>query len=66
MTVLDQFRLDGKVALVTGANRGLGAAIAQALGEAGASVVATARKASSADRAADELEDGGLPLGFHA
>lgn len=35
----DLFRLDGKVALVTGASRGLGAAIAQALGSAGADVV---------------------------
>jgi NAD(P)-dependent dehydrogenase (short-subunit alcohol dehydrogenase family) len=55
VTVLDQFRLDGKVALVTGANRGLGAAIAGALAEAGASVVVTARRASSANRAADNL-----------
>jgi 2-dehydro-3-deoxy-D-gluconate 5-dehydrogenase len=35
---LDAFRLDGKVALVTGASAGLGAAIAVALGEAGADV----------------------------
>jgi len=38
MTILDQFRLDGKTALVTGAASGLGAAIAVALAEAGASV----------------------------
>lgn len=38
MGILDQFRLDGKVALVTGAASGLGAAIAIALAEAGASV----------------------------
>ncbi|HTV03753.1 MAG TPA: SDR family oxidoreductase [Acidobacteriaceae bacterium] len=38
MAVLDQFRLDGKVALVTGAAGGLGAAIAVALAEAGASI----------------------------
>lgn len=36
--ILDTFRLDGKVALVTGASRGLGAAIAVALAEAGADV----------------------------
>lgn len=38
MGILDQFRLDGKLALVTGAASGLGAAIAVALAEAGASV----------------------------
>jgi 2-dehydro-3-deoxy-D-gluconate 5-dehydrogenase len=36
--ILDDFRLDGKVALVTGASRGLGAAIAVGLAEAGADV----------------------------
>src|SRR5262245_40474232 len=35
----DAFRIDGKVALVTGSSRGLGAAIAQALAGAGADVV---------------------------
>src|SRR5258708_4716972 len=38
MSILDTFRLDGKVALVTGASTGLGAAIAVALAEAGADV----------------------------
>src|SRR6476661_2325783 len=37
--IIDKFRLDGKVALVTGASRGLGAAIACALAEAGADVI---------------------------
>ena len=37
--ILDRFRLDGKVALVTGASAGLGAAMAVALAEAGADVV---------------------------
>src|SRR5438093_140216 len=36
--ILDAFRLDGKVALVTGSSAGLGAAIAVALAEAGANV----------------------------
>ena len=39
MTILDLFRLDGQVAIVTGASRGLGAAMADALEEAGANVV---------------------------
>jgi NAD(P)-dependent dehydrogenase (short-subunit alcohol dehydrogenase family) len=45
MTVLDLFRLDGKVAVVTGASSGLGVAFAQALAEAGADVVLGARRA---------------------
>jgi NAD(P)-dependent dehydrogenase (short-subunit alcohol dehydrogenase family) len=38
---LEQFRLDGRIAVVTGAGQGIGAACAQALGEAGAKVVVT-------------------------
>ncbi|HEY1463754.1 MAG TPA: SDR family oxidoreductase [Terriglobales bacterium] len=49
MAILDQFRLDGKLALVTGAAGGLGAAIAIALAEAGASVACHGNR-----RAADE------------
>jgi NAD(P)-dependent dehydrogenase (short-subunit alcohol dehydrogenase family) len=48
MTVLDRFKLDGRVALVTGGARGLGAAIARALGEAGATVAITSRSAPDA------------------
>ncbi len=44
MTVLDLFRLDGKVAVVTGASSGLGVAFAQALAEAGADVALGARR----------------------
>jgi NAD(P)-dependent dehydrogenase (short-subunit alcohol dehydrogenase family) len=44
MTVLDMFRLDGKVAIVTGASSGLGVSFAQALAEAGADVVLGARR----------------------
>ncbi len=43
MSVLDAFRLDGRVAVVTGGNRGLGFAFARALGEAGARVAIAAR-----------------------
>lgn len=39
MSILDRFRLDGKIALVTGCKRGIGKAIAAALAEAGADIV---------------------------
>ena len=44
MTVLDLFRLDGKVAIVTGASSGFGVTFAQCLAEAGADVVLAARR----------------------
>jgi len=43
MTILDRFRVDGQVAVITGAGRGIGAASAVALAEAGADVVVSAR-----------------------
>ncbi len=53
MSVLDKLRLDGKTALVTGAGRGLGRAMALDLAEAGAAVVVASRTQSQIDETAD-------------
>ncbi len=60
MSILEQFRLDAQVALVTGGSRGLGRQIAEGLGEAGASVVITARKVAGLAEAADYLRSRGI------
>src|SRR5947209_4379073 len=56
------FRLDGKVAIVTGASRGIGAAIAVGLAQAGAKVLLTSRSAPSED-VTRQLEQAGQPFG---
>jgi NAD(P)-dependent dehydrogenase (short-subunit alcohol dehydrogenase family) len=60
VTVLDAFRLDDRVAVVTGGNRGLGRAFARALTEAGARVAIAARDAERSADVAEEL--GALPV----
>ncbi|GAA1941910.1 SDR family NAD(P)-dependent oxidoreductase [Kitasatospora viridis] len=53
MTVLDRFRLDGRRALVTGASRGIGQAVAVALAQAGARLALSARTAPALKPTAD-------------
>ena len=55
MGVLERFRVDGKVAIVTGGGRGIGAACALALAEAGADIVLTARTQEQLDEVADQV-----------
>jgi NAD(P)-dependent dehydrogenase (short-subunit alcohol dehydrogenase family) len=55
MSILDRFRMDGRVALITGGNRGLGKAMAEALAEAEANVVVTSRSADEAASVAEQL-----------
>jgi 3-oxoacyl-[acyl-carrier protein] reductase len=52
--------LDGQIALVTGASRGIGAAIAQELGKQGATVIGTATSASGADNINASLQAAGI------
>ncbi|MGF1471409.1 MAG: SDR family NAD(P)-dependent oxidoreductase [Rubrobacteraceae bacterium] len=56
MGVLDKFRLDGKIALVTGAGSGIGRAYAQALSEAGAAVACADIDHDSAEETAASLD----------
>ncbi|WP_265520829.1 SDR family NAD(P)-dependent oxidoreductase [Oerskovia flava] len=58
--VLDTFSLTGRTALLTGGSRGLGRAVARALGEAGARVALTATTADAAERAAADLRTSGI------
>ena len=59
MGVLDSFKLDGKVALVSGANHGIGEGIAIALAEAGADVALAARSVPDLERVAAIIRAGG-------
>ncbi|MBA4060678.1 MAG: gluconate 5-dehydrogenase [Verminephrobacter sp.] len=59
-TIQQLFDLNGKTALVTGGSRGLGLQLAHALGEAGAKVLLSSRKASDLEEAVAELKAAGI------
>jgi gluconate 5-dehydrogenase len=62
MSVKDLFRLDGRVALVTGGSRGLGLQMAEALGEMGCRLAITARKADELAEAQQHLQRQGCEV----
>jgi 7-alpha-hydroxysteroid dehydrogenase len=69
MGIMDNFRLDGEVAVVTGAGKGIGRAIAIGLAEAGADVALASRTQSDLDAVAEEIRGTGrraLPLATDA
>ncbi len=59
-TVQQLFDLSGKTALVTGGSRGLGLQMAQALGEAGARIMLSSRKADDLEQATAQLQAAGI------
>ena len=69
MSILDRFKLDGQVAVVTGAGKGIGRAIAIGLAEAGADVALASRTQADLDAVAAEIRKLGrraLPLATDA
>jgi len=62
MNVLDTFQLKGRRALVTGSSAGIGLALAEALGQAGAHVIINGRTASKVNAAAQTLQSQGLSV----
>ena len=65
-TIQQLFDLSGKTALITGGSRGLGLQMAQSLGEAGAKIMLSSRKASDLEEAVATLKAQGIDASFIA
>jgi NAD(P)-dependent dehydrogenase (short-subunit alcohol dehydrogenase family) len=67
MSILDKFKLDGKIALITGSSRGLGKVCAMGLAEAGATVVINSLSMEGAKKVSDEIiANGGKAMAIPA
>jgi dehydrogenase/reductase SDR family member 4 len=66
MPIQDHFKLEGKTAIITGASKGIGAAIAHALADAGANVVVSSRKQEAVDTVAAEIGGQALAVAANA
>ncbi len=66
MSILQQFQLQGKTALITGSSGGIGLALARALAQAGAHVILNGRNSSKLDQAVQALRAEGLGASAHA
>jgi dehydrogenase/reductase SDR family protein 4 len=62
MKIQEKFDLTGKVALVTGASKGIGLAMATAMGQAGAKVVISSRKQEALDEVANKMRAEGIDV----
>lgn len=62
MNILDRFKLEGKVAIITGASKGIGEAIARAFGQVGAKVVISSRKQADLDEVAAQFKQEGIEV----
>jgi dehydrogenase/reductase SDR family protein 4 len=60
MDIIEKFQLEGKVAIVTGASKGIGEAIAHALGQTGARVVVSSRNQEAVDAVAAAFREAGI------
>ena len=60
MPISDAFRLNNKVAIITGASKGIGKAIAHSFGQQGAKVIVVSRKADAVNETAAEFRKEGI------